>query len=146
MIQGLMHAHSGLRWVVLVLVVVSVFMSWFKWNSKAPYGEGDRKLYIFTMLSTHIQLLLGLALYFMSAKVSFEPGFMSNKLLRFYTVEHSLLMVLAIFIITFGFSKSKKAELDTQKHKQIFLYYLTGLALILVSIPWPFRDLGARWF
>jgi hypothetical protein len=146
MIQGLLHAHSGFRWIVLILLIVSVFMAWFKWNSQAPYGEGDRKLYFFTMLSTHIQLLLGLALLFMSQKVSFGTGFMSDKIFRFFTVEHSLLMLIAIILVSLGYSKSKIAASDALKHRTAFRYFILGLLVILVSIPWPFRGLGTGWF
>ncbi len=146
MIQGLVHAHSGMRWILLAILLSAVFMSMFKWSAKAPYGEGDRKLYFFTMLFAHLQLLLGLALYFMSEKVSFAAGVMSNKIFRFFTVEHSLLMLVAIILITLGYTKSKKAEQDTQKHCIAFWYFLIGLVVILVSIPWPFRGLGSGWF
>ena len=71
---------------------------------------------------------------------------MKDDLLRFYTIEHVLLMVVAIALITVGYSKSKKSATDANKFGAVARFYLVGLILILGSIPWPFRDLGAGWF
>ncbi len=147
MYNGLLHAHSGFRWIVLVLLVVAVLKSLIKWRSNAPYTEGDRKLNLFTMLATHIQFTVGVILYFISPKVQFVGSVMKEAALRFFTVEHTLMMLIAIALITVGHSKSKKASGDAQKSRSVFIYYLLALLVILVSIPWPFRELlGAGWF
>ena len=142
----LVHAHSGLRWVVLLLLIAATFKALMKWQSKAPFTEGDRKLNLFTMISAHVQLLLGLALYFMSPKVNFSGEAMKEAVSRFYLVEHSFTMILAIILITVGYSRSKKAVDEIKKFKTTFTYFLIALILILVGIPWPFRIPGAGWF
>ena len=71
---------------------------------------------------------------------------MGNSVLRFYTVEHITMMLIAIVLITMGYSKAKRQTEQARGHKTIFTFYLIGLVLILVSIPWPFRGLGAAWF
>lgn len=144
MLNGLIHAHSGLRWVVLLLLISAVFKALMKWRSNAPYTEGDRKLNLFTMISVHVQLLLGLALFFISERVDFSQ--MKDAAFRFFTVEHSLMMLLAIALVTIGHSKSKKAKEDAQKFRTVFIYYLLALILVLVAIPWPFRGFGTQWF
>lgn len=146
MLNGLIHAHSGLRWIVLLLIVLATFKALMKWRSNAPCNESDRKLNLFAMISTHVQLLLGMVLYFMSSKVSFGPETMANPITRFFTVEHNVIMLLAIALITIGHSKSKKATTDAQKSRTIFVYYFIALLAILAGIPWPFRNLGAAWF
>ena len=99
------------------------------------------------MIAFHIQFLAGLVLYFVSPKVAFISETMSNKLLRFFTVEHSLMMTIAMILITIGHSKSKKATLDTQKFKSIAVYYTIAFIIIMIAIPWPFRTaLGGGWF
>jgi hypothetical protein len=140
MYNGLLHAHSGLRWVVLVLLVAAIIHAF----SKRDIGlnNKNRKLALFAMISVHVQLLIGLVLYFISDKVQFSGDAMGNTLTRFYTVEHLVGMLLAIAVITIGHSKGKK----TERFKPIALYYSIGLVLILVSIPWPFRNLGAGLF
>lgn len=140
----LMHAHSGLRWLVLLFLVLAIFMAWSNWTKKTDYPAG--KFPLLGLIFTHIQLILGVILYFMSTKVQFGGEVMKDSLLRFYTVEHISIMLIAIVLITMGYSKAKKAAPAAAGHKTIFTYYLIGLILILVSIPWPFRGLGAGWF
>ena len=137
----LVHAHSGLRWLVLLLLVAAVFVSVSRWLGGKSYTDGNRKLYLFTLISVHIQLILGLILYFISPKVNF--GGLSNRVIRFYTVEHLTIMLLAITAVTLGYSLSKRAVGDTKKHRLVGILYGVGLALILAGIPWAFRNLGA---
>ena len=139
----LVRAHSGLRWVVLGLLVYAIFNALRK---KDFYAKSDRLVNMFTMVSLHIQLVIGLILYFTSAKVSFVEGWMKNQLLRFYGMEHILLMIIAIVLVTIGHAKAKRASEPSKKHKTILLFYAIGLILIIASIPWPFRQLGAGWF
>lgn len=144
MLNGLIHAHSGLRWIVLVLLIAATFKALMKWRSNVNYSAGDRKLNLFAMISMHVQLLLGLALFFMSDKVNFSQ--MKDAMYRFFTVEHSVMMLLAIALVTIGHSKSKKAADDAGKFRTIFIFYGIALLLILVAIPWPFRGWGNGWF
>jgi NADH:ubiquinone oxidoreductase subunit 2 (subunit N) len=139
----LVRAHSGLRWVVLGLLVYAIFNALRK---KDFYAKSDRLVNMFAMVSLHIQLVIGLILYFTSAKVSFVEGWMKNQLLRFYGMEHILLMIIAIVLVTIGHAKAKRASEPSKKHKTILLFYAIGLILIIASIPWPFRQLGAGWF
>jgi len=72
---------------------------------------------------------------------------MSITNLRFYSVEHLAGMLIAIILITIGYSSAKRLKEDRLKFKKIFTFYLIGLILILASIPWPFRsELGGSWF
>ncbi len=146
MYSMLKHAHSGFRWLVLVLLVIAIFNAYTKWQNRKDYTSSDKKKSLFAMIFTHIQLLIGLVLYFMSPLVSFQEGFMKEAITRFFTIEHTTIMVLAIAVITIGYGKAKRKEDDSQKFKTTFIYYLIGLILILVSIPWPFRGLGTGWF
>lgn len=144
MYPGLVHAHSGLRWVALLLLVAAVAVAISKWQGRSGYTDGNRKLYLFTLIAVHTQLLIGLVLYFISPKVNF--GLLSEKLYRFYTIEHTTGMLVAIALITIGYSRSKRATDATTKQRLVGIFYGLGLLLILVSIPWPFRIPGAGWF
>jgi hypothetical protein len=144
MYSGLVHAHSGLRWVALLLLVVAVIVSISKWQGRSGYTDGNRKLYLFALIAVHTQLLIGLVLYFISPKVNFS--LMSDKIYRFYTVEHTTGMLIAIILITIGYSRSKRATDAVTKQRLIGVFFGIGLLLILASIPWPFRNLGAGWF
>lgn len=140
----LLHAHSGLRWLVLLFLVLAIVTAWSNWSKKAAHPAG--KMPLLGFIFTHVQLLLGFILYFISPKVQFASGVMKDSALRFYTVEHITLMLVAIVVITLGYRKAKGQSPAPEAHKTIFTYYLIGLILILVSIPWPFRGLGAGWF
>lgn len=140
----LLHAHSGLRYLVLLFLILAIYSAWSNWSKKADYPVG--KMPLLGLIFTHVQLLLGLALYFMSPKVQFAGEVMKEAMLRFYTVEHISLMIVAIILITVGYSKAKRQAPAPEGHKTLYTYYLIGLILILVSIPWPFRNLGAAWF
>jgi hypothetical protein len=151
MYNGLVHAHSGLRWLVLLFLLMAIVTAWQHWSKKSDYPQGRWAL--LGLIFTHLQLVLGLVLYIWNAaaiksKVQFADmgAAMSNSIVRFYTVEHISLMLVAIILITIGYSRAKKAAPAPAGHKTLFTFYLIGLILILVSIPWPFRALGAGWF
>ena len=146
MYSGLVHAHSGLRWLVLLFLIIALVKGVSGWMNNKAYTEGDRKMALFALIFTHVQLLLGLWLYFISPKVSFEEGFMKMPMLRFFSVEHMSMMLIAIILITIGYSTAKRAATGLAKHKKIAIFYGLGLLIMLLSIPWPFRGLGAGWF
>jgi len=141
----LVHAHSGLRWIALLLIVFAVFNALSKMKS-TNYTEGDRKLNMFAMIAYHTQFMLGWVLYFMSVKVQFFEGWMKESKFRFFAMEHALMMTIAFVLFTIGHSKAKKAE-GAAKHKKIAIFYTIGLIIVLAAIPWPFRAaLGGSWF
>jgi membrane protein DedA with SNARE-associated domain len=140
----LVHAHSGLRWLVLGLLLYAIFTAIGK--NKSSYEKRDKMVNLFAMISLHIQLLLGLILYFISPKVSFASGWMKDAALRFYGMEHLIGMLAAIVVVTVGRKLAEKQESAILKNKKIALWYVIGLVLIIASIPWPFRGLGGQWF
>jgi cytochrome c oxidase assembly factor CtaG len=136
----LIRAHSGLRYVVLALLIAAVFTAYSNWQKSK---ENDSKIYSFALIATHIQLLIGLVLYVMSPKVNFDQ--IGEKVFRFYSIEHIFMMLIAIVLITFGRVRSRKVT-GSDKHRTILYFYGMALIIIIVAIPWPFRNLGAGWF
>ncbi|MEZ4800975.1 MAG: hypothetical protein R2809_14625 [Flavobacteriales bacterium] len=150
MIKGLMHLHSALRWVILILLIVTIVDSLLRMYK--PVNNTDKKLALFTLASVHTQIIIGLILYFVHRDMHklFENGdVMKNSIARFWAVEHMAGMVLAAVFITIGYSRAKRMAEKWAKHRMIFAYYTIGLILILASIPWPFREvakaLGVGW-
>ena len=142
--QILDRAHSGFRWVVLLLLLAAIFSAFQTWQSGRA---GASKMSFYAMTAVHIQLLGGLILYFISPYVKFEGGVMKDAVARFYTVEHISMMLIAVALITIGYSKAKRAAGDAARGKTTFWYYLIGLVVILAAIPWPFRSgLGGNWY
>lgn len=137
------HSHSGLRWLVLVFLIIAIFYAF----TAKKFEKKHKMVLLFSLITVHLQLIIGLIQYTLSEKVQFIEGWMKNPLLRFYGMEHLVGMLLAIILITIGYSKAKRKENDVDKFKVIRIYYTIGFLLILLFIPWPFRTiLGGAWF
>jgi NADH:ubiquinone oxidoreductase subunit 2 (subunit N) len=128
--------HSGWAYIALLLLVVAVINSFIGLSSKKEFTAKDRKIALFGLIATHIQLLVGLILYFVSPLGSAVFGQMKDAALRLTSLEHPLTNIIAITLITIGWSKHKKAENSTAKFKSIAVFFLLGLLLILSRIPW----------
>ena len=141
----LRHAHSGNRWLLLIFLIISLVLSVIKMDGKKEYSNFDRMSSMLTMSFTHLQLLLGLILYFISGKVVFSVESFKNEMLRFFLVEHVGLMLIAIVLITIGYSKIKKATESKLKYKRTLIYYGLALVIILIALPWPWQKLSTGW-
>ncbi|WP_345950106.1 MULTISPECIES: cytochrome B [unclassified Mucilaginibacter] len=130
----LRYLHSGFRFVVLVLIVVAILTALVGWLGRKAYTKGNRKLYMFAMISAHTQFLIGLVLYFISPFVQFGSNTMKEATTRYWTVEHIAMMLFAIILITIGHSRSKKATLPEAKHRAIAIFYLLATIIIVVAI------------
>ena len=133
--------HSYWAYFVLIILIIAVFNAIAGLRSKREFQAKDLRISLFTLIASHIQLIIGLIAYYMSDAYSLmkEVGMgevMKNSELRKPLVEHPLLILIAIALITIGFSKHKKKESDASKFKTIAVYYAIALVLILAVIPW----------
>lgn len=154
MYNGMLHLHSVLRWVILILLLVCIYKSFVDKNK--PFTSSHRKMGMILMIVADVMLLIGLYQWFAGdwgLKSIQRNGFSEimkkeNAVLRFYAVEHILLMLIAIILIHIGYSFAKKNVPDVAKHKRTLLFYGLSLLIILIAIPWPFRNVGAgkHWF
>jgi hypothetical protein len=144
--------HSFLRWALLLLMVVSIVKAAMSLSGKNPYTPNDRKRTLFTMIAAHLQLVIGIVLYMTSGVVqagrSNMAAAMKDAALRFWTVEHITMMIMAIVFITIGNIRSKKMDTDAGKYKQILIWFGLALLVIIAAMPWPFRadGIGRGWF
>lgn len=136
MYDTLLGLHSGLRYIVLLLLALALVMAIIGLFGKKPYTGMNRKVNLFAMIFTHTQLLVGLILYFFSPMVNYSNmgEAMKNAITRYWTVEHSVLMLFAVLLITLGHSRSKKAADAFYKHRAIALYYGLAVLVIIVAI------------
>jgi hypothetical protein len=126
----------------MVLGLVVIVRAAMGLISKTPFSETDRKLGLFFLISNHIQLLIGLVLYvFLSpfglkAFTEFGSEVMKIAEYRKIAVEHILTNVIAIALITVGYSKNKRATDALVRHKNALIFFGLGLVLLLSRIPW----------
>lgn len=143
MYTGLLHLHSTLRYVVLILLVVAIVKSLIGWFSGKGFDKTDDRIGLFLMASAHLQLVIGLALYFISPIVEVALADMGAAMkdanLRFWAVEHLTMMIVAIIVITVGRISTKKAATDLKKHQRSAIFYAIAFALIMNAIPWVDR-------
>lgn len=149
MYNGLLHSHNLMRWIILILLVIAVLRHLSGMNKKTLVTAGDKKIDLFLMISAHITLVIGLYQWIAGPwglKNIQNIGFgevMKNSAFRFWGVEHITGMLLAIILITIGRGAVKRA-VDAAAHKKAFWCFLIALVVILVTVPWPFREGIAR--
>ena len=152
MYNGMLHLHSVLRWIILILLLVAIYKS-FVDRDKA-FTPAHKKTGLLLMIFADIMLMVGLyqwitgPLGLKNIQAIGIKNIMQNAYYRFYSIEHTTGMLIAIILIHLGYAYSKRDVPDSQKHKRMLLYYGLALLIILISIPWPFRAVGAgrTWF
>jgi hypothetical protein len=134
----------------LILLLASIFKGLSGLNGRKTLTAGDKKIWLFTMITAHITLLIGLILLFVGrigfTKIPEGVSVMKDATYRFFLVEHPLLMIIAIVFITIGRGQAKKPIPDAVKYKKAFWFFLLALILILAAIPWPSREIGRPLF
>lgn len=151
MYASLLALHSLLRWLVLASLLYAIFRAYSGWLGKKTFGKADSQSRLLATTFSHIQLIAGLILYFISPIISY---FLNNfktavhdRAIRFFGMEHSLMMLVGIVIITIGSAKAKRKPTDVQKFKTMAIWFTIGLVVILSSVPWAFSPLVSRpWF
>ncbi|WP_179950018.1 hypothetical protein [Lutibacter citreus] len=137
--------HSYWAYVVLAILIFATINAIIGLTSKKKFGANDLRISLFALITSHIQLLIGFVAFYVSTyyETMREIGMgavMKNSDLRKILIEHPLVGVIAITLITIGFSKHKKKTTDTAKFKTIAVFYAIALLLILSRIPW------SQWF
>ncbi len=141
MYTGFRHLHSYFAYLLLAVLIFSIIYVIVQFVKKKPFTEKVRKISLIGLIASHLQLLIGLVLYFISPRgISLFSDEMSqimgDSVTRLYAIEHPLTMIIAIVLITIGYSKAKKPGDDVRRFKTLLLFYLIGLILMLTRIPW----------
>lgn len=140
MYETIKNVHSILAYAALGLLLLASFNAIFGLTSKKIFKDKDLRLSLFTLIICHIQLLIGLILYFVSPLGADQLGNMKDAAMRLTSLEHPLINIIALALITIGWSKHKKEESNNGKFKKIAVFYTLGLLLILSRLPL------ANWF
>lgn len=140
MYTALLHSHNLIRWILLILLILVLFRAWSGWLGKGSYHKIDKITGGILVGFTHLQLIVGLLLYFVFSPIT-QAAFqdmgaaMKDSSLRFYAVEHILIMIIAVVLIQLGRTFSKKATTDEEKHKKLAIFTTLALVLILSRMP-----------
>lgn len=131
--------HSYWAYLVLLILAVAIFNSFLGKILRRDFSTKDLRISLFGLIFSHIQLVIGLILYFVSpwfGKWSeLGVGVMKNAETRLYLIEHPITNILAIVLITMGWSMHKRQSLSGKKFLRIGLFYTLGLVLLLIGIP-----------
>ena len=133
--------HSYWAYIVLIILIFAVVNAILGFTSKKEFKAKDLRISLFALIASHIQLIIGFIAYYTSTFYESMRGMgmgdvMGNSELRKPLVEHPLMIIIAIALITIGFSKHKKKTTDSAKFKTITIFYGIALLLILAVIPW----------
>lgn len=135
--KGMLDLHSVLRWLILLLLVVVLVQA----IGKKP---AIRKTSLWLLICAHLTFVVGIYLLLAGEKFGLLKGVldrvnvMKNDTARFFIVEHPLMMFIAIVLITIARGKAKLLN-----YKAVTWLLFIALLLVLIAIPWPFREIGA---
>lgn len=141
MYKGVLDLHSYWAFAVLVFLLLAILNAFMGLSSKRAFLPKDRQIAMLGLIFTHVQFVIGLILLFVSpymetAKQLGMGGVMKNAEIRKLVVEHPVINLIAIILITIGWSTHKRTADSTAKFKKIGIFYAIGLVLLLSRIPW----------
>jgi len=139
------HFHSIVRWLLLAGLLGSVMLAISGISDGRGLGSKGRLTARITTYLAHLQLLVGIILFIVSPRVIFSADSMRSPILRFFLVEHTSAMLLAVILITIGHIRLKKAIDATKSAWTLLWFFLISLVIILILIPWPFTQYAGHY-
>lgn len=134
-------SHSYIRYFIFICLVAVIVKSLIGWLNNKPYTALDNKIGLYLLIFTHLQLIAGLVLYFISPFVKFGSETMKDKITRFWTVEHITAMLIVIVLITVARSTSKRMPTDQARHKRLAIFNLIALIIIVGTLAMSGRGI-----
>jgi len=132
--------HSWNRWLILIAGIIVIAAAIKGLSSKTDYTSFQKKWALVFLGSLHLQLLVGLIMYFFISPVTAQAlsdfgGAMKDSVLRFWAVEHAFVNVVAIALAQTGSILVKRRSDSAGKHKRTLIWSGIALILILAMIP-----------
>jgi hypothetical protein len=137
----LLALHSLLRWLVLLTGLIAVFVAARGWLAARPFSAALPKANLAFVVAMDVTLLVGLLLYFGASpltKTALQDmsAAMGERQLRFFAVEHTATMLLAVVFAHLGAALSRRATTDIAKYRRAAICFAISLVLLLAGIPW----------
>ena len=141
--------HSILRYFVLIFTLITAVQSLMGMMGKKEFGKGNRKTALFMLISCDLQLLVGLAVFYLNGHILMlkKGEAVANHYSRFYTIEHPIGMILGIILVHMGYNVTKKIMDSDRKFKRLFWFSFIALVIFIAQTPWPGKkDVGKPLF
>jgi len=132
--------HNLVRWLVLIAGVLAVGRSWMGWRSRAVWGAKDAGAVRLFVNALSLQFVIGVLLYAVSPLV--RHGFadmgaaMKTASVRYFMVEHVVVMLVAIALGHVGAARVKRAGSDSARFQTATIWMGLALAAVAGFIPW----------
>ena len=148
MYETLIYCHTYIRWLVLGSLLYAIYRAYRGYVSKLTFTKTDNAVRHWTATIAHIQLMIGMVLYFKSPIIKYywtnsKEG-TSNIDFSFFAIIHISLMLVAIVLITIGSANAKRKQTDLEKFRTVLIWFSIALLIIFLAIPWPFSPLANR--
>jgi len=146
-----LYLHSWNRYFVLIAAAAVIFTTIKGFVNKEPFTNGASKSLFYYVLSLHLQLLLGLLLYFVFSPITTQAlsnfgDAMKDSTARYWAVEHAFTNILAIALAQAGSIIAKRKKTDPLRHKQALIWTVVSIVLILAMIPSGMMGVVRPWF
>ena len=125
--------HSGWAYLVILMGVIFVISTLIDAISKKDTNATIKKIGLFTTITFHVQLLLGLVYYIMMFSALEPSGIMKDSGLRLTFVEHPMMMIAGVVFMTIANAKLKRS---TTVPMSVAVFAIIGLVCILSRIPY----------
>ncbi len=122
----LLMLHSGLRWLVIAVMLIAALRYLHGWLTARPFGDHDALIWRIFQAVFGLQLLAGLGL--------FASGFSGQR------AEHAVTMLIA-FGLTHMAGRFRDAP-DATRFRNLFLLLVVTFVLLYAAIA---RLLGWDW-
>jgi len=147
MYYTLLLLHSAVRWLVLTSLLTALYRAVTGYAGNKPFSTLDDSIRHWTATIAHIQLILGITIYFQSPVVKYAVAESQSALVTdhsFFKYIHISLMLLSVVLITIGSAIAKRKDTDREKFQTMLIWFGLALIIIFMAIPWPFSPLAAR--
>ena len=142
MYSAALLVHSWIRWIVLIVGILAVARAAAGMTGRKPWTAADDRGTLLFTIALDIQMIVGLLLYawlspITRAAFANMAAAMRNPALRFWVMEHSVGMIMALALAHVGRVVIKRKSEAGDKHRLAVMFFGVAMLVILMSVPWP---------